>query len=672
MAQLMCTLMFSFLSASDKEWAILAPTSSPGDMMTAYLNRLADEALERRAVERDALKTAEEIAEYQKDLRGFFLEQLGPLPERTPLNAEVVGKEMRDGYRLEKIVFESRPQMFVTGVLFLPLGNPPYPGVLAPCGHSANGKVNDVYQRACIFLARNGIAAFIYDPIGQGERYQVIDKDGKPRFGSTTEHTIVGVGCILLGTNTASYRIWDGMRALDYLVSRPEIDPKRIGCTGNSGGGTLTSYLMALDDRIVCAAPGCYITSFKRLLAEAGPQDAEQDIHGQVAKGMDHADYIMMRAPKPTLLLAATDDFFDIRGVWDSFRQAKRLYTKLGFSERVDIVEANEKHGFSLPLRTGMVRWMRRWLAEIDEPVTEGDFPILFEQEMQCSPKGQVLLMKQARSVFQFNDDLERELAAERRKLWESTPREALLERVRATAGVRRLKDLPEPDVKHIATVQRDRYTIEKVALTPEPGIVLPALLFLPPAPDTEAYLYLHGGGKDVDAAPKGRIEDLVRRNHLVLAVDLRGIGETASVSDNKEWNGRFGGGWQDFFRAYLLGRSYVGMRAEDVLVCARYLSGCVAQSAPREVHVIAIGETGPPVLHAVALEPACFASLRLEKSLRSWAEVVRAPLAKRQLMNAVHGALRVYDLPDLLSLLPKDKVVVKDPLVLAEEKDSP
>jgi hypothetical protein len=149
-------------------------------------------------------------------------------------------------------------------------------------------------------------------------------------------------------------------------------------------------------------------------------------------------------------------------------------------------------------------------------------------------------------------------------------------------------------------------------------------------------------------------------------------MGETASVSDNKEWNDRFGGGWQDFFRAYLLGRSYVGMRAEDVLVCARYLAGCVAQSAPREVHVIAIGETGPPVLHAVALEPACFASLRLEKSLRSWAEVVHAPLAKRQLMNAVHGALRVYDLPDLLSLLPKDKVVVKDPLVLAEEKDSP
>jgi cephalosporin-C deacetylase-like acetyl esterase len=671
MAELVCTLMFSLLAAPDEKLIVLDKVSSPSNMMTTYLNRLADEALERRAVERDALKTAEEIVGYQKDLRGFFLEQLGPLPERTLLDAQVVDKQTRDGYRFEKIIFESRPGMFVTGVLFLPTSDPPYPGVLVPCGHSVNGKANDVYQRACIFLAQNGIASFVYDPIGQGERYQIIDKNGKPRFGNTTEHTIVGVGCILLGANTAAYRIWDGMRAMDYLVSRPEIDPKRIGCTGNSGGGTLTCYLMALDDRIVCAAPGCYITSFKRLLAEAGPQDAEQNIHGQITKGMDHADYIMMRAPKPTLVLCATGDFFDIRGTWDSFREAKRLYAKLGFAERVDILEANEKHGYSLPLRTGMVRWMRRWLCGIDDPVTEGDFTVLTDQEMQCSPKGQVLLMYQARSVFQINADLEKESARQRRKLWESTPRDTLLGQIRAIAGVRPLKDLPEPEVKHAGTIERNKYSIEKVVLTPEPGIVLPGLVFVPRTPGGEAYLYLHGGGKDVDAASNGRIEQLVLQGHLVFAVDLRGIGETASVSENKEWNDRFGGGWKDFFSAYLLGKSYVGMRTEDILVCARYLARYSAERGPREIHVIAMGECGPPALHAVALEPGCFASLRLERSVRSWSEVVRTPLAKQQLMNTVHGALRVYDLPDLLSLIPKDRVAVKDSLKLGEEKRS-
>jgi len=111
--------------------------------------------------------------------------------------------------------------------------------------------------------------------------------------------------------------------------------------------------------------------------------------------------------------------------------------------------------------------------------------------------------------------------------------------------------------------------------------------------------------------------------------------------------------------------------RTEDVLVCARYLARYSAERGPREVHVIATGECGPPVLHAVALEPGCFASLRLERSVRSWSEVARTPLARQQLMNTVHGAPRVYDLPDLLSHIPKDRVAVKDSLKLAEEKGS-
>ena len=171
--------------------------------------------------------------------------------------------------------------------------------MLVPCGHSANGKASETYQRICILLAKNGMAALCYDPIGQGERIQRLDAAGKPaiREGSTTEHTMAGIGALLVGRQVASYRIWDGFRALDYLASRPEIDPARLGCTGNSGGGTMTAYLMALDDRIAVAAPSCYITSLERLFATIGPQDAEQNITGQVAAGMDHADYVTMRAP---------------------------------------------------------------------------------------------------------------------------------------------------------------------------------------------------------------------------------------------------------------------------------------------------------------------------------------------------------------------------------------
>src|SRR5262249_12510823 len=217
------------------------------------------------------------------------------------------------------------------------------------------------------------------------------DRTGKPLLRSTNEHTTVSVGSIPLGRSTATFRIWDGMRAIDYVAGRKDIDAKKIGVSGCSGGGTMTSYLMALDERVACAAPSCYITSFRRLLETLGPQDAEQNIHGQLAFGMDHADYLMMRAPKPTLILAATKAFFDIQGTGDSFRQAKRLYTRLGFAERMDLVETDTTHGYPKAQREAMVRWMRRWLVNKDEAVTEPEITTRPEADYRCTEHAQVM-----------------------------------------------------------------------------------------------------------------------------------------------------------------------------------------------------------------------------------------------------------------------------------------
>ena len=292
----------------DAELSVLAVSSdavAPGEMLHAYLMDKVHAATERHDTELETLQTPEQIAAYQARMKEFFLSQLGGLPERTPLNGRATGREQRDGYRIEKVIFESQPRHFVTAILYLPEGEPPFPGVLVPCGHSANGKARDLYQRAPILIAKSGMAALCYDPIDQGERHQLLDTEGKPIITSSTMgHNMAGVGAVLLGRNTATYRTWDGIRAIDYLCSRPEVDPKRIGCTGISGGGTMTSYLMALDERIQAAAPGCYLTSFRRLLDTIGPQDAEQTIFGQVAFGMDHAEYITM----PSLQAHACDD----------------------------------------------------------------------------------------------------------------------------------------------------------------------------------------------------------------------------------------------------------------------------------------------------------------------------------------------------------------------------
>ena len=176
----------------------------------------------------------------------------------------------------------------------------------------------------------------------------------------------------------------------------------------------MTAYLMALDDRIAVAAPSCFITSLERLFATIGPQDAEQNITGQVAAGMDHADYVTLRAPKPTLLTVGTRDFFDIQGSWDTFREVKLIFGRLGFGERVDLFESDEEHGFTRPRRIATARWMMRWLLKQDSAVDEPDFPIATDAELQCTRTGQVITDFKDRSVFDLNAERARDLQTAR------------------------------------------------------------------------------------------------------------------------------------------------------------------------------------------------------------------------------------------------------------------
>jgi dienelactone hydrolase len=664
-----CVLLFAAAVRAD-ELDVFAPAAQgegPAGAVRQHLMRLAVEALDRRAAEYEKVKTPDDIAAWQNARRQFFVNALGGFPERTPLNARVVDRQDRDGYRLEKVIYESQPKHFVTALLYLPTSEPPYPGVIVPCGHSDNGKASEPYQRVSILLAKNGIAALCYDPIDQGERFQLLDAAGKPQARGTVAHCLTGVGSILLGRNTATYRVWDGMRSLDYLESRPEIDAKRLGCTGNSGGGTLTSYLMALDSRIVCAAPSCYLCGFRRLLETIGPQDAEQDIHGQLAFGMDHADYVLMRAPQPTLMCTATHDFFDIGGAWDAYRQATRFYTRLGVPQNVAIAEADEKHGFTMPLRVATVQWMRRWLLKIDEPLTEPDFAVLSDDEARCTPDGQVMRLPEARSVYDLNLEQQRKLADARSEFWKQLePREALGE-VRRLTGIRALAELPKAEATAAGVVARDGYRIEKHRLQTEPDLWLPALLFVPEKRTGNAYLYLHEAGKQADAAPGRPIEKLVRDGHVVLALDVRGAGEMQR-SGGGSYGKYLGPEWTDGFVAYLLARPYLAMRTEDILQAARWLTEQEAAGRPAKVHLLSIGRTGPPALHAAALEPQLFAGVALNRCLRSWTDVVATPLAVNQFINVVHGALRVYDLPDLAATLPAGVLTIAEPVDALEQ----
>jgi len=646
-----CLLALSIGVLSDTELQVIqSPPEAPAasTLLHEHLKQAALAALARRRAEYEKIKTPDDARRWQAARREFFLRQLDGLPPRPrQVPARLTGTLSGPGFRVEKIVFESRPGQHVTGLLYLPTSKPPYPAVLMACGHADVGKAYREYQQICMLLACHGMAAFCYDPISQGERSQLFGPDGKRLHHCVNQHTLLGLGCILLGTNTARYRIYDGMRALDYLLTRPEIDGRRIGVAGNSGGGTESSYLMALDERIWAAAPGCYLTSFARLLETSGPQDAEQSICGQIGFGMDEADYVLMRAPRPTCICASTRDAtFDIAGTWDTFREAKRFYARVGVSERVDLVETDDRHGMVLQLREGTARWMSRWLLQRDVPIVEGTLTAFPEPETYCTPDGQVLRLAGEKSAFALNQEAQAMLASERRQQWSNGATPAILAQVRQLAGIRPLAQIPEPQAKPCGTLQRPGYRIEKWILERAGRIPVPGLAFVPAQARGDAYLFVDDAGKQAAAGLGGPIETLVRNGHLVLAVDPCGVGETEARHKREWYRQLFGANGCEFFMAYLLGQPLVGMQAEDILVAARFLAHYGGHT--HRVHLAATGRIGVAALHAAALAPDAFAGLRLQATLRTWTALVGEPTRPDYLPTLVHGALKLYDLPDL------------------------
>lgn len=669
----------------------------PGDQLELYLKKQFYQQVDNRLEAFEKIKSVAEAEKWAQERYDFFLRQIGGLPERTPLNARIVGKLEGKGYRIEKVMFESRPKHHVTGTLYLPLTRGPYPAVLVPCGHSHTGKAAGHYQRTSILLAKNGIAALCYDPIGQGERYQMIDYENdhnqfktvsyklapphpRVQYVCTIEHTTMGLGSILLGSNIAQYRIWDGMRAIDYLQSRDDIIGDKIGCTGISGGGTMTSYLMALDKRIFAAAPGCFPMTFRSLIDTKGAQDGEQTIFGQIKFGMDQADYCIMRAPRPTLILGATRDAtFDIKGTWPLFRESKRFYTRLRYPERMSMIEADMPHGFYYPLREASVQWMRRWLLGIDDvvrefedlpdPISDKELRALSEgdwtdQELRCTPEGLTLLMKGERSVFQINAEQEKALKRKREPVWAKMDTAGRRELIRETIGLNAESlRYATPTSEVVGTIKRKGYIIEKIIISPEPGIKLPALAFVPPNPKGEVVLYLHGVSMTEDAKPGGAIEKLMKeKGRIVLAAELRGIGETETGHDKRDYGrGRFGRDVQEIFLAYLMGSSYVGMRTVDVAAWTDFLASYKNTKGQNKIHLIAQGEAAIPALHAAALDSNRFESVGFNETIKSWAEVVSTPENLNQAVSVVHGALKHYDLSDLIEMVGKDKVKSKN-----------
>lgn len=603
------------------------------------------------------ITSARSLKRHQRKMRESWMASFGGFPERTPLQSRVTGVVQRDGYRIEKVLFQSQPGLFVTALLFLPdpieSSKPPYPGILICCGHSNDGKGLDGYQRGAVLAALDGFAALIYDPIDQGERLQLPGKNQPNNVGG---HNVTGISAMLLGWNTARFRIWDGMRALDYMQSRPEIDPQRLGVMGNSGGGTLSSYMMALDDRIGAGAPSCYLTSFTELCEHCGIQDAEQNFFGQLAFGMNHCGLVLARAPSPVCINCTHGDSFPFAGSQKTFTTASTLFKRLGWEDRVAMIDVPGPHGWKEGTRAGSVQWMRRWLKDdatalpldIEHLRTiSADFKAkevdcgLAGQQVWVTETGQVRDLPGVRSVY---DIMREELGQIEKKRNQLSPRQRS-QIVRKQAGIRPVEKIP-----YCNTIVHEKAASGVVEIRQSfdlpSGIKLPAITLVPEHPSAPPVLIVGNEGKSNHVSA---VEQYLAAGHPVMVADITGTGEIGGFKyrfyKSKHSDENVG------MMLYLLGRSLVGLRAEDILICAQNLSKRCG-NAPV---ILCAGEgTVVAAYHAYAAEPAIFNRVETLAALPlSWSEVVRTA-DRYSFSDCVQRALRFYDWTDLYTPVPQ------------------
>ena len=645
----------------------LAEARNLRQMLPNHVNGLARAALAARAGKIASLTSPAALQARKQYVRERILASLGSLPERTPLNVRPVGTLERPDYRIEKFIFESQPRFYVPAHLYLPKrGTPPYPAILFPLGHEFDTKARPLWQLFLGTLATRGYVVLTYDPVGQGERIQLYDPDwGESKvFRNNTEHTILGIQCLLIGDNLARYSVWDGMRALDYLVSRPEVDATRIACTGNSGGGNITAFLAALDDRIQVAAPSCWINSWQSLLDTIGQQDAEQVLIPSLRDGLDHGDFIYAFAPKPYLILSAIRDFFAIKGVRETYDEARQIYAMLGVEEKLHKEEADAGHDYSKPLRMAAYRWFGRWLKGAEDNAPEVDLPLATEEEMRCTASGQVESSLGGETVRSLNQKRVEALGRKLPALTVAADVSSLRERTRLQLS-RMLNQGPLPlrekaplKTRSYGQIARSGYRIEKLTYESEPGILIPALLFLPEGSQTRkpAVVYVDGRGKSAEARPGGDLELLAKAGTIILAIDARGMGETEVLESEQASDVRpYFGDYDSAMTALVVGKPLVGMRALDI---SRGVDLLQAREDVDPNHIVGFGRRNGAVsvLYAAVLDER-LKKIVLEGMLQSYQTIVDQKIHRQVLENVVPSVLRFYDLPDLVAALAPREV---------------
>jgi dienelactone hydrolase len=501
--------------------------------LTTKLNQLAANWDRRRA----QLQTVSELRKRNATVRQDVLKMVGAFPPKSPLRSTTVRSTEKNGYRIENILFCSRPDFWVTANLYVPTtGKGPFPAILSPCGHYPLARMLPQYQSAYVSLVKSGFVVLAYDPIGQGERRQYwnpltdVSEIGGPVF----EHSMVGQQLLLLGETLTGYMVWDGMRAIDYLLTRPEVDPARIGCTGHSGGGTMTKFLAAVDDRVQCAAILEGGTANAWPDRSIGLGDVEQNLFPAALYGIDNVDLHVAIAPRPLLVAIEHDG----AGFDKAVAAIQARYSQFGVTEKFATCISGDPHAWTPKLRLATTDWFCRWFYNRRGPLVESVQDTCSPQDLYCTRDGSlrnsgigltlsgILLKKQA------------DLAVAPATAKSAT---SVVDRQRETRAqvidLLRYQRTNRPlSVRHLDSVAREGYVIEHIEFLSEPGIYIPVWVFVPERRNegqtTVLYFSDEGmqtdgmefGGADSSGLQHGVLDEFARQGYLVVAADVRGV----------------------------------------------------------------------------------------------------------------------------------------------------
>jgi dienelactone hydrolase len=634
----------AFSARAQQPTANVLDWKAPTTLSTYLLQQMHAQYAPRAAELDRAAQSATGAAAYRDSVRARFRRVLGPLPTRTPLRAQVTGQLAREGFRIEKVVYESTPNHHVTANLYVPAGKGRKPGVLLFCGHEQESKATVSYQKTAILLAQHGFVVFVIDPISQGERLQLTDATGKPLTrGGTTEHTLLNAGAALVGTTTPAEEYWDNKRGLDYLLTRAEVDTARLGCLGNSGGATQTAYFMALEPRMKVAALCSYVAAGERNLELTGPADGCVMLPGAGRARLDLADWPIMFAPKPLLVLAGRYDFVDYTQIQAATAETRRIYAALGKAEQLDLFTYDDGHGISQPKREAAVAWFRRWLYGDSNPVREGSLAVSTEQELRCTSTGQVNTAFKKEATLAAQHVTTAQALAEQRSGQLGATWPGLV----ATATGEVAANSPKRiTISVVDNLERDGIAWQKVILRADDEPPLPLLLALPPGAETKkVLLWLPETGKAAALDSARLLQAQLRQGTAVVLADLRGLGETTdpvTFNDPKYYNREY----RNAMLALHTGRPLLAQRVNDIAQLQIFTRNTKALNGAA-LEMRASGRAVLPAMLATMLMPA-ISRLTVEQLPLSFRQLLEQPGTKDTYSQVLPGVLRSWDVPDL------------------------